>query len=122
MRQNLSWIVSGITFFSNYRDYIANKSQTIDRSVTQTSIVVGISLGACAYFGIKKLFCRSRFLFFMKAHVNNSYIRKFHNQRNINCEKYVRKFWDFASMILLEKTFLAWPFIGRVVDVDGDGF
>ena len=42
----------------------------------------------------------------MKAHVNNSYIRKIHKQRNINCEKYVYKFWDLESMILLEKTFL----------------
>ena len=42
----------------------------------------------------------------MKAHVNNSYIRKIHKQRNINCEKYVRKFWDLESMILLEKTLL----------------
>ena len=42
----------------------------------------------------------------MKAHVNNSYIRKIHKQSNINCEKYVRKFWDLESMILLEKTLL----------------
>ena len=28
--------------------------------------------------------------FVMKAHVNNSYIRKIHKQRNINYEKYVR--------------------------------
>ena len=28
------------------------------------------------------------------------------NTRNIKCEKYVRKFWDLESMILLEKTFL----------------
>ena len=40
----------------------------------------------------------------MKANVNKNYIR--HKQRNINCEKYVRKFWDLESMILLEKTFL----------------
>ena len=42
----------------------------------------------------------------MKVHVNNSYIGKIHKQRNINCQKYVRKFWDLQSMILLEKTFL----------------
>ena len=40
----------------------------------------------------------------MKANVNKSYIRR--KQRNINCEKYVRKFWDLESMILLEKTYL----------------
>ena len=42
----------------------------------------------------------------MKAHVNNIYIMKIHKQSNINCEKYVRKFWDLESMILLEKTLL----------------
>ena len=40
----------------------------------------------------------------MKAHVNNSYIRKIHKQRNINCEKYVRKNWDLESVILLEES------------------
>ena len=40
----------------------------------------------------------------MKANVNKSYITQ--KQRNINCEKYVRKFWDLESMILLEKTYL----------------
>ena len=40
----------------------------------------------------------------MKANVKKNYIR--HKQRNINCEKYVRKFWDLESMILLEKTYL----------------
>ena len=29
--------------------------------------------------------------FVMKAHVNNSYIKKIHKQRNINCKNYVRK-------------------------------
>ena len=57
------------------------------------------------------------FCFFMKAHVNNSYIRKFHNQRNINSEKYVRKFWDFASMILLKKTFLDYLLLGELLMV-----
>ena len=57
------------------------------------------------------------FCFFMKAHVNNSYIRKFHNQRNIICEKYVRKFWDFACMILLEKTFLDYLSLGELLMV-----
>ena len=40
----------------------------------------------------------------MKAHVNNSYIRKIHKQRIINCEKYVRKYWDLESVILLEES------------------
>ena len=93
-----------------------NKLQTIDRSVAQTSIVEGIRRLRLLWHK-KKLFCRSRFLFFMKAHVNNSYIRKFHNQRNINCEKYVRKFWDFASMILLEKTFLDYLLLGELLMV-----
>ena len=44
------WFVAGITFF-NYRDYIENKSQTVDclptmflrvRSVTQTNMLMGI--------------------------------------------------------------------------------
>ena len=55
----------------------------------------------------KKIVLSFTFSFFvMKAHANNSYIRKIHKQRNINCEKYVCKFWDLESMILLEKTFL----------------
>ena len=36
--------------------------------------------------------------------MNNSYIGKIHKQRNINCEKYVRKYWDLESVILLEET------------------
>ena len=55
----------------------------------------------------KKIVLSFTFSFFvMKAHVNNSYIRKIHKQSNINCEKYVPKFWDLESMILLEKTLL----------------
>ena len=53
----------------------------------------------------KKIVLSFTFSFFvMKANVKKSYIR--HKQRNINCEKYVRKFWDLESMILLEKTYL----------------
>ena len=60
--------VWGITFL-HYRDYIVNKSQTIDclltmflriRSVTQTNILEGIR--HLRLLCIKKLFCRSRFL------------------------------------------------------------
>ena len=81
----------------------------------------------------------------MKTHVNNSYIGKIHKQSNINCDKYVRKYWDLESVILLEETgillmigmsnlnandiwnplletriqdFLGLPIIGRVVDGD----
>ena len=55
----------------------------------------------------KKIVLSFTFSFFvMKAHVNNSYIRKIHKQSNISCEKYVPKFWDLESMILLEKTLL----------------
>ena len=65
MRQKLVLFVSGIPFF-NYRDYIVNKSQTIDclpmmflrvRSVTQTNILVGIRRLLLLWH--KKLFCRS---------------------------------------------------------------
>ena len=82
----------------------------------------------------------------MKAYVNNSYIGKIHKQSNIKCEKYVRKYYDLESVILLQETgilliiginnlnandirnpllesriqdFLGLPFIGRVVDGDG---
>ena len=78
--------------------------------------------------------------------MNNSYIAKIHKQSNINREKYVRKYWDLESVILIEETgillmigisnlnandirnpllesriqdFLALPFIGRFVDGDG---
>ena len=78
--------------------------------------------------------------------MNNSYIAKIHKQSNINCEKYVCKYWDLESVILIEETgillmigisnlnandirnpllesriqdFLALPFIGRFVDGDG---
>ena len=55
----------------------------------------------------KKIVLSFTFSFFViKAHVNYSYVRRIHKQRNINCEKYVRKFCDLESMILLEKTFL----------------
>ena len=39
----------------------------------------------------------------MKAHVNNSYIRKIHKQHNINYEKYVfvgNYYYLFGKMIL----------------------
>ena len=72
MRQNLFCFVSEITFFfSNYRDYIVNKSQTIDcllavflrvRCLTLTSIVVCIKRLRLLWNEKKKLFCRSRFL------------------------------------------------------------
>ena len=85
-------------------------------------------------------------LFVTKAHVNNSYVRRIHKRSNINCEKYVRKYWDLESVILLEETgillmigisnlnandirnpllesriqdSLALPFNGRFVDGDG---
>ena len=92
-----------------------NKSQTIDcllavflrvRCLTLTSIVVCIKRLRLLW-NEKKIVLSFTFSFFvMKAHVNNSYIRKIRKQRNINCEKYVCKFWDLESMILLEKTFL----------------
>ena len=45
------------------------------------------------------------FSFFVKkTHVNNSYIAKIHKQSNINCEKYVCKYWDLESVILIEET------------------
>ena len=91
-----------------------NKSQTIDclltvflrvRSLTLTSIVVCIRRLRLLW-NEKKIVLSFTFSFFvMKAHVNNSYIRKIHKQGNINCEKYVCKFWDLEFMILLEKTF-----------------
>ena len=57
----------------------------------------------------KKIVLQFTFSFFViKAHVNNSYVRRIHKQSNINCEKYVRTFWDLESMILLEKTFLGY--------------
>ena len=106
------------TFFvlyPKYRDYIVNKSQTIDclltvflrvRSLTLTRIVVCIRRLRLLW-NEKKIVLSFTFSFFvMKARVNNSYIRKIHKQRNINCDKYVCKFWDLESMILLEKTFL----------------
>ena len=77
------------------------------RSVPQTSIVVGIRRLRLPWHKKQKNVLSFTFSFFViKAHVNNSYIRKIHKQRNINCEKYVCKFWDLESMILLEKTFL----------------
>ena len=76
-------------------------------SVTQTNILEGIRRLRLFYIK-KKIVLSFRLSFFvMKAHVHNSYIKhKQLKQRNINCEKYVRKFWDLESMILLEKTFL----------------
>ena len=83
----------------------------------------------------------------MKAHANYGYMRKIHKQSNINREKYVRKYWDLESVILLEESgillmigirnlnasdirnpplvsriqnFLGLSFMGRVVV--GDGF
>ena len=53
----------------------------------------------------------------MKAHVNNSYIKKIHKQRNIKCEKYVRKYWDLESVNLLEKTFLDYLLLGELLVV-----
>ena len=32
--------------------------------------------------------------------MNNSYIRKIHKQRNINCEKYVRYYFNFKIIII----------------------
>ena len=87
-----------------------NKSQTIDclltkfliiRCVTQMSNVVGIRRLRLLWH--KRIVLSFRLSFtVMKAHVNNSYIRKIHKQRNINCKKYVRKFWDLESVILLK--------------------
>ena len=75
------------------------------RSLTQTNILEGIR--RLRLLGTKKIVLSFTFSFLvMKVHVNNSYIRKIHKQRNINSQKYVRKFWDLESMILLEKTFL----------------
>ena len=55
--------------------------------------------------------------FVIKAHVNTSYIKKIHKQRNINCEKYVRKYWDLESVIWLEKTFLDHLLLGELLVV-----
>ena len=83
----------------------------------------------------------------MKAHATYGYMRKNHKQSNINREKYVRKYWDLESVILLKESgillmigirnlnasdirnpllvsriqnFLGLSFMGRVVV--GDGF
>ena len=59
------------------------------RSVTQTSILVGIKRLRLLWLK-KKIVLSFRLSFFvMKAHVNNSYIRNIHKQHNINFEKYV---------------------------------
>ena len=55
-------------------------------SVTETNILEGIR--CLRLLCIKKIVLSFRMSFFvMKAHVKNSYIRKIHKQRSINCEK-----------------------------------
>ena len=68
------------------------------RSVTQTSILVGIRRLRLLWLK-KKIVLPFRLSFFvMKAHVNNSYIRNIHRQHNINCDKTC---WVFTRKIII---------------------
>ena len=71
------------------------------RSATQTNILVGIR--RLRFLWQEKLFSFRLPFFVMKAHVNNSYIKKILKQHNINYEKYVfvgNYYYLFGKMIL----------------------
>ena len=73
------------------------------RSVTQTKILMGIRRLRLLWH--EKIVLSVRFSFFViKAHVNYGYMRKIHKQRSLNCNKYVRMYWDLESVILREES------------------
>ena len=137
MRQNLFWFVSGITFFSNYQDYIVNKSQIIDclitmflrlRSLTQTSIVVCIRRMRL-FWNKKKLFCRSRFLSLLwKPMWTTATLGKFTNNatltvRNMFASSGIWNLWFYLRRLCWIITFHCasswwWRFLNLISIID----